>query len=648
MKNNLSRLIIANYLYILILEIVYKLYIYESLDMNILYLAAFTFPVAVILTIITNPVKWKIVNRILTYIMWVGMFAIYAAEVIYYSFYKTVFSYQALVYGGQVADFYESIFSHILSLWYIMLSMLLPMILLFVLSMFFSFERGKVKHRLVYLLMAITIAVSSISYKSYEDKSLYKLLTNRNDVMETTNYVGLGTTISLDVYKNLTGFEEKIEIGLDAIEPVTEIVEDKINEYNVTDIDFDTLINNEKDETVNQLHKYFKNQNPTNKNEMTGVFKDKNLIFITAEAFYPIAVDKDLTPTLYKLVNDGIKFNNFYQPIYGCSTSDGEFTNLLGLLPGISTCSMDRTHDVYLPYVIGNSFKKYDYDVYAFHGWQYTYYHRDVSYPNLGFEKYYGFDRFNVGYKYALPGIKNQWPTSDVEVMNSAYPIFSQADKYVTYIMSISGHMNYSWGGNAMSHKNKSLVKDLNANESIKGYIAANIEFDRSLEILLNDLEESGTLDDTVIVISADHYPYGLTNDDIKSYVNWVENESFDIYRNNLIIYNTQLTGVTVDKNMGSIDILPTLLNMFDIEYDSRLLVGHDIFSDASDLVIFNNKSWISDKGRYDYIKKKFYPFNGVEVDDDYVHKMNNIVNTKFQVSKTILQKDYYRKVLGE
>ena len=101
------------------------------LDMNILYLAAFTFPVAVILTIITNPVKWKIVNRILTYIMWVGMFAIYAAEVIYYSFYKTVFSYQALVYGGQVADFYESIFSHILSLWYIMLSMLLPMILLF-------------------------------------------------------------------------------------------------------------------------------------------------------------------------------------------------------------------------------------------------------------------------------------------------------------------------------------------------------------------------------------------------------------------------------------------------------------------------------------------------------------------------------------
>ena len=648
MKNNFTRLIIVNYLYILILELVYKLYIYETFDINVLYLIAFSFPMAVLITIITNPVKLKMVNRILTYIMWVGLFAIFAAEVVYYSFYKTVFSYQALVYGGQVADFYDSIFSHIVSLWYVMLAMFLPMVLLFVLSMFFSFERGKVKHRIVYLLMAIVFAVSTLSFKAYDDKSLYKLLTNKNDVMETTNYIGLGTTISLDVYKNLTGFEEKIELDLNTIEPAIEIPDEKKQEYNVTDIDFDKLLSNESDDSVRQLHNYFNKQNPTNKNEMTGIFKDKNLIFITAEAFYPIAVDENLTPTLYKLVNDGIKFNNFYQPIYGCSTSDGEFVNLLGLLPGISTCSMDRTHEVYLPYVIGNSFKDYGYDTYAFHGWQYTYYHRHESYPNLGFEKYYGFDRFNVGYKYALPGIKNQWPTSDIEVMNSAYPIFSQSDKYVTYMMSISGHMNYSWGGNAMSHKNKSLVKDLNANESIKGYIAANIEFDRSLEILLKDLEESGTLNDTVIVISADHYPYGLTNDDIKSYVDWVQDEAFDIYRNNLIIYNPELTGVTVDKNMGSIDILPTLLNMFDIEYDSRLLMGHDIFSDASDLVIFNNKSWISDKGRYDYIKKKFYPFDGVEVDNDYVSKMNNIVSTKFQVSKTILQKDYYRKVLGE
>ena len=466
--------------------------------------------------------------------------------------------------------------------------------------------------------------------------------------METTNATGLLTAINLDVYKNLTHFEEKIEITLDPVEPVIEIPEEKKTEYNMINIDFDTLLTNEKDESVKTLHQYFSSQNPTNKNEMTGIFKGKNLIFITAEGFYPIAVDKEVTPTLYKLVNEGMKFNNFYQPIYGCSTSDGEFVNLLGLLPGISTCSMDKTHDVYLPYVIGNSFKKYGYDTFAFHGWTYTYYHRDKSYPNLGFEKYYGYDRLKKGYKYALPNIKYSWPTSDIDVMNSSYPIFSQSNKYVTYMMSISGHLQYSWGGNAMSRKNKDAVKSIKGNEAIKAYIAANVEFDRSLEILMKDLEEAGTLDNTVIVISADHYPYGLSYQDIKSYVDWVENDAFDIYRNNLIIYNSQVKDVVVDKNMGSIDILPTLLNLFGIEYDSRLLIGHDVFSNASDLVIFNNKSWISDKGRYDYLKKKFYPFEGVEVDQDYVKKMNNIVSTKFQVSKTILQKNYYKKVLGE
>ena len=648
MKNNFTRLVLINYLYILILEVVYKLYIYQSINLDIIYLVIFTMPIAVLFSLISNPVKWKIVNRVLTYILWLGLFAVFASEVIYYSFYKTVFSYQALVYGSQVAEYYDSIFSHVLANWYVMLAMLVPMILMFILSFKFSFERGRVKDRITLLLITITFALSSLTFKDYDDKSLYKFITNKNDVMETTNYIGLSTTIGIDVYKNLTGFEETIEIDLTAIEPVIEIPEEKKKEYNVTEIDFDALSANESDESIKTLNNYFKNQNPTNRNEMTGIFKDKNLIFITAEAFYPIAVDKELTPTLYKLVNDGIKFNNFYQPIYNCSTSDGEFVNLLGLLPGISTCSMDKTHDVYFPYVIGKSFPKYGYDAYAFHGWIYTYYHRDKSYPNLGFEKYYGFDRFHSGYKYALEGIKNQWPTSDIEVMNAAYPIFSQSDKYVAYMMSISGHLQYNFGGNMMSHKNKALVKDVQANDAIKSYIAANIEFDRSLEILLKDLEESGTLDDTVIVVSADHYPYGLTNDDIKSYVDWVENDTFDIYRNNLIIYNSELTGIEVDKNMGSIDILPTLLNMFDIEYDSRLLVGHDIFSDASDLVIFNNKSWISDKGRYDYIKKKFYPFDGQEVDQDYINKMNNIVSTKFQVSKSIIQKNYYKKVLGE
>lgn len=646
MKYNYSKLLITNYIYFFVIELLYKLTIFKVFDQNILYLVAFTFPVAAILTFITNLFSEKI-NKALTIIMWIGAFIILIAEVIYYSFYQTVFSYQALLYGGQVATFYDSIIEHIMSNGYIVLCLFIPLVILLFMSKKYSYKRPKILLGLLFIVVSVIFASSSIAYKSYENNSAFKLLTNKNDVMESTNTIGLFSTVCLDIFKNLTNFEEKIEFLIEDNE-VVDIKDDDKKEYNVTNIDFDKLISETSDESVKSLHTYFSKQTPTNKNKMTGVFKDKNLIFITAEAFYPIAVDKELTPTLYKLVNEGIKFNNFYQPIYNCSTSDGEFVNLLSLLPGISTCSMDETHDVYLPYTIGNIFKKNGYDTYAFHGWTFNYYKRDKTYPNLGFDKYYGFDRYHVNYQYPLEGIKDQWPTSDIEVVNSSYPIFSQSNKYVAYYMSISGHLQYSWGGNAISNKNKDLVKDMNANDTIKAYMAANIEFDRSLEILLKDLEEQGTLKDTVIVISPDHYPYGLTNNDIKSYVDFVEDEAFDIFRNNLVIYNSELKGIEVDKNVGSIDILPTLLNMFDIKYDSRLLMGHDIFSSASDLVIYNNKSWISDKGRYDYMKKKFYPFNGVEVDQAYIDKMNNIVGTKFQVSKTILQKNYYKIVLGE
>ncbi len=197
-----------------------------------------------------------------------------------------------------------------------------------------------------------------------------------------------------------------------------------------------------------------------------------------------------------------------------------------------------------------------------------------------------------------------------------------------------------------MSTKNKDLVKNVKANNNIKAYIASQIEFDRSLEILMSDLERDGLLDDTVIVISADHYPYGLSNDDIRSYVDWMKDDNFDLYKNNLIIFNPEYQDIEVDKYTSSLDLLPTLLNMFGVKYDSRLLIGRDIFSESDDLVIFNNKSWITSKGRYNYPDKEFEPFTN-DIEDGYVDKINEIVKTKFQMSKLLISKDYYRKVLG-
>ena len=638
---NYKKLWILNFIYLIILELTFKTFLMSLNFYNVFYTIVLSLPISIILTVIMSLFKNKKINKVISIVIWFILFLVFTAETIYFSYYKTICGLSALSYGGQVMDFFSSILTHIFKNILVLIIYIIPFIYLIVLEKKkrIIHERCNLKFTFIIFMCFISLIITSLSLKLKSVKP-NDLLFKTNDLLETTNTFGISTAIISDAIKTNLNFTEDIDVVKREYTP------EKGIEYNVDEIDFDSLIENESDSTIKDMHEYFKNESPTNKNEYTGIFAGKNLIFIVAEGFYPIAVDENLTPTLYKLVNTGFKFNNYYQPIYNCSTSDGEFINQLSILPGVSTCSMKSTENVYLPYNVGKIMGEYGYNRYAFHGWTYTYYNRDKTIPNLGYT-YYGYDRYKKGYKYALNGIKDSWPTSDIDVVNSSYGIYSKDKRFVAYYMSISGHLEYNFsGGNAISSKNKDLVKDVKANNSIKAYIASQIEFDKSLKILMDDLEKDGILDDTVIVISADHYPYGLTNDDIKSYVDWMKDPNFDLYKNNLIIYNSTLENKEIDKYTSSLDLLPTLLNMFGVKYDSRLLIGNDIMSDASDLVIFNNKSWITDKGKYDYPKKKFTPFVD-DVDDKYVDEINRIVKEKFQMSKLLISKDYYRSVLG-
>lgn len=640
MKQNYSKLFLLNYSFIVILELLFKFFVMKTFDVGVFYILVSSLFVSSLLTFIMTLFNNRIINRIVSVIIYVLLVLLFGAETIYYSFYKTICGVGGLSYGGQVMDYYTSIFEHIIDNSLI----IILSIIFFALVIIINFKTNyKMYFKIAFVLLISTfnLNIGVLEISIINNNQANKLMYETNDIMQSTNMFGVITGVVTDAIKSNLGFSEKIEI-LD--QPEENRGEEK--GFNMLEIDFDSLIEGEKDSTVKNMHQYFKNENPSNKNEYTGIFKGKNLIFIVAEGFSPIAVDENLTPTLYKLVNSSFVFENYYQPIYNCSTSDGEFISQLSLLPGVRTCSMKATEGVYLPYSLGNIMDKYNYRTYGIHGWTYSYYRRDITMPNLGYE-YYGYDRYKKGYQFALSGIKDSWPTSDVDVIKSSYPIISKKSPFMAYYMTISGHLPYNFtGGNAMSIRNKEAVKNLNARDSIKAYIASQIELDKSLELLLANLEEDNILNDTVIVLTADHYPYGLSNDDISSYVDWVKNPNFDLYKNNLIIYNSEVKTAKVSKYTSSLDILPTILNMFGVEYDSRLLMGRDIFSDTSDLVIFNNKSWITDKGRYDYLKKKYESFDG-EYDQEYIDKINKIVDNKFKMSKLIITNDYYRKLGG-
>lgn len=645
MKYNYAKLLITNFTLVLIIELVFKLFVMGTFDIGIFYIFIFSFLTANLWTFLSCLSKRKNLNKIINLTFLFIFSLIVSAITVYYSFYKTICGFSAIIYGEQVMDFASSILAHIKSNVLIIIILFIPFIVMLILSLknVFSYSKKYGKDAISLLVCAFLFSLTAIELNLNNSESIHDLVYKKNDLMQTANNLGLAPALGLDAFKCIFKFEGDIEVS-----NIGTFTKDSGVEYNITSIDFSSLREKTHDTTIKNMHTYFENTDATNKNEYTGIFSGKNLIFIVAEGFYPIAVSEELTPTLYKLANSSFIFDNYYQPIYNCSTSDGEFINQLSILPGVETCSMKATISKYLPYSLGNILKNYGYKANAFHGWTYNYYSRDKIMPNLGYT-YYGYDRYKRGYKYALKGIKDSWPTSDIDVINASYDIYAKEERFITYYMSISGHLEYNFtGGNAIASKNKSLVSGLDASDAIKAYIATQIEFDKSMELLLKKLEDDGILDDTVIVVSPDHYPYGLSSDEIKNYVDWIKNPNFDLYKNNLIIYNSKVSSTHVSKYTSSLDLLPTLLNLFGVEYDSRLLIGRDIFSNSDDLVIFNNKSWITSKGRYDYLKRVFEPFDGNDVSDDYINKINNIVDMKFQMSKLLVKKDYYRTLGGK
>jgi phosphoglycerol transferase MdoB-like AlkP superfamily enzyme len=147
--------------------------------------------------------------------------------------------------------------------------------------------------------------------------------------------------------------------------------------------------------------------------------------------------------------------------------------------------------------------------------------------------------------------------------------------------------------------------------------------------------------------MSPDHYPYGMDKENLDELAGHKLESNFELYKSSLIIYSKGMDSQTIDKPVSSLDIIPTLLNLMGLEYDSRLLMGRDIFSDSEPLVIFHNRSFITDKGRYNSITEEFIPNEGVKVEEGYVENILEKIERKFYYSEQILDKDYYFKIFN-
>lgn len=629
---------------IIYLEIIYKFFIMKDLlTTNTFSVVLFSIPWIIIFTIITSIFNEK-VNKILTIVFSFLIVLITLAQIVYYNFYNSMFSFLSLTTGtGQVMQFYVMIASVIARIWYIFAIILIPYILFLIFkNKLVNFKKNNLKFLISYLLIFILSFLGIVLVISKNNEGFYslkRLIFKTHAPMLTIDKTGLFTMEMIDIERYIFGFNEEIYSEQINVNNEEEKVPEVKIEYNTTDIDFDKLINDETDDKIKSMHVYFKNTAPSNKNEYTGMFKDKNLIFITAEAFDTIAIDEKLTPTLYKIANNSFIFKNYYQPLYPVSTSDGEYMNLNSLIPKEGVWSFKQTSKISMPYGIGNMFNKEGYVSYGFHNHNYNYYDRQKSHKNIGL-KYYG-----CGNGLEKKMNCKHWPNSDKEMIDATTSYYIDKDKFMTYYMTVSGHLNYNFSGNNMAYRNKNKVKNLKYSTAIKAYLATQIELDKSIEKLLQVLEEKGKLNDTLIVIAPDHYPYGLTTKQMNEISTIDRNDKFEKFHTTLIMYNPNIEKTVVDKVISSLDILPTIYNLYGLTFDSRLLMGRDIFSNNEHIVILSDRSWITDKGKYNSVTKEFTSTTNEEIEKDYIDRINMIVNQRYGMSSLIIDNNYYKKI---
>lgn len=407
----------------------------------------------------------------------------------------------------------------------------------------------------------------------------------------------------------------------------------------IDDTILDAIIKNETNTTLNNISNYIKNKDITDYNDHTGMFEGKNVIVIMMESTNDMIINKDLYPNFYKLYSEGISFKNNYSPRNSCATGNNEFSGMTGLYTIQNNCTANIfSNNTYFTSIF-NIFKNAGYRATSMHDYTEQYYVRNIIHKNLGSEAYYNANDLNIKY---YNEYKN-W-ASDEDFMNAAMDITlnDTSDKpFMLWLTTVSGHQPYKVSS-VEGDKYLSITEGTDYSMEVRRYMSKLKTFDNGLGILLDKLKASGKLDDTVIVMYGDHYPYGLKNKDISSVLTY-DLDDYEVERVPMVIYNSTIKSEVVEKYSSYINLTPTLANLFNLDYDPRYYMGTDVFSDDYlNMVAFADGSWKNADVYYNASSGSIKYYTSNEYTTDELIRINNIVTNRMQISESIIRNNYF------
>ncbi len=416
--------------------------------------------------------------------------------------------------------------------------------------------------------------------------------------------------------------------------------EQVISDYTrrIDDTLWEQVAKNEKKSNYKRLNNYFLSQEITDRNDYTGIFKDKNLIVIMMESTNTIVLDERFFPNMHKLYTEGWAWTNNYSPRNSCSTGNNEMSGMVSLYTINNSCTANNYRKNVYPEAIFNLFNNSGYTTTSYHNYTEQYYYRSTIHKNMGSSHFYGVEELEIPFSNAY----KEWP-SDVELVEKMLEKIEDQDKFMVWMTSVTAHQPYTTSSE-YGNKYLDLFKDTGYDITLKRYMSKLKEFDNAIGALLDGLEDQGKLDDTVIVLYGDHYPYGLKNSVLNTYFDYNVEYQYEVDRIPFIIYNSEIQSQQFDEYTSYINLTPTVANLFDLDYDPRLYAGYDLLSKTyPDRVIFANGSWKDKKAFYNASTGKItYVRKDDTYTDEEIKEINKTISDKISMSNLAIKVDYF------
>ena len=559
-------------------------------------------------------------GKILYIILFIISFALFITNNIYYSMTDTFFDFSLILLADEGSEYFLDAILNC-NIWVYISSIII--IITFILGL--KYFKGNTKTDLkkiikVFFLFLIIHTLTPL------------LLGKANDALNWSTWRN-----PRNIYINFNDNNKSMRIS--------GIYEYSVRNFYITFIKAKKTTN---EEDITFLEEEYSKEEENYQTNYTGKYKDKNLILLQLEGIDNWLITKEDTPTLYKMMNNSINFTNHYSYYNGGgSTFNSEFAVNTGFITPLSYTQNAYTFNKNtFPYSLAHLFKNIGYSVNAFHMNDSEYYSRGTNYKNWGYENYYGLKELGV--------YKDDSYTLDRElILNETFSekMFPE-EKFVDYIITYSGHLPFTTEKGVCR---KLVIEDVLKKEDLEelpnDYILPTLteeecarrqakETDYMVELLLNKLTEKNLIDNTVIVVFTDHYLYTLSDQTILD--KYKETKNNLINKTPFFIWDNETTKKKITSVTSQLNILPTLLNLYGLEYHPNYYIGEDALNNN-----YHGKVFFSDYSWYDgnvYVDGGIVT-NNKSIDPISLEDKNYYINYIIRKNDLTLKYDYFKKI---